>query len=91
VFWSTDTMNMSPLRDPIRNIVYYAQPTDIQSVLVDGEPVVEDGEVHGLDRYQVAAGVQAVGELVWKQWQEVDWAGRTVEQHFPLSYPAARD
>jgi 5-methylthioadenosine/S-adenosylhomocysteine deaminase len=87
VFWATDTMNMSPLRDPIRNIVYYAQPADIGSVLVDGEPVVEDGEVHGLSRSQVAAGVQAVGESVWKQWQDVDWAGRTIEEHFPLSYP----
>lgn len=87
VFWRTDTMSMLPLRDPIRNIVYYAQPTDVKTVLVDGKIVVEDGVVPGIDVTEAAAEVQKSAERVWSRWSENDWASRTVEEHFPLSYP----
>lgn len=87
VFWRNDTMSMVPLRDPIRNIVYYAQPTDVKTVLVDGKTVVEDGAVPGIDLEAAAAEVQRASERIWSRWSQNDWAARSVEEHFPLSYP----
>jgi 5-methylthioadenosine/S-adenosylhomocysteine deaminase len=88
VFYRTDTLAMTPMRDPIRNIVYYAQPSDVRTVLVDGVPVVEDGATLVGDQAEALAGVQAAAERVWDGWRKHDWAGRAVEEHFPLSYPA---
>lgn len=88
VFWATDTLTMTPLRDPIRNIVYYAQPTDVREVLVDGETVLDERGVRGIDLDDVLPRVQRAGERVWSSWQRHDWAGRTVEEHMPLTYPA---
>lgn len=35
-----------------------------------------------------AAGSPATAaQRVWDNWQKYDWANRTVEEHFPLSYP----
>ncbi|WP_120003502.1 amidohydrolase family protein [Nesterenkonia muleiensis] len=87
VFWRTDTLSMQPLRDPVRNIVYYAQPTDVKTVLVDGKTVVDNGTVPTIDVKQAAADVQQASERVWRSWPAHDWAERDVEEHFPLSYP----
>lgn len=88
VFWATDSLSMTPLRDPIRNIVYYSQASDVREVLIDGEVVYDENGVRGLDEEETAARIQRVGERVWASWQDHDWAGRTIEEHFPLSYPA---
>ncbi|RNI22814.1 amidohydrolase family protein [Flexivirga caeni] len=87
LFWRTDSFGMAPLRDPIRNIVYYAQPSDLADVLVDGVPVVEDGTVLRTDSAAAARGVQAAGERVWRHWHEGDWAGRTLDEVSPMTLP----
>ena len=86
LFWRADGFTMTPVRDPIRNIVYYAQPSDLADVLVDGRPVVEDGEVLGADVEAATRGVQRAGERVWSRWSDGDWAGRTLEQVAPQTY-----
>lgn len=87
LFWRTDSFGMAPLRDPIRNIVYYAQPADLADVLVDGRPVIEDGTVLRTDPEAAVRGVQAAGERVWAHWHEGDWAGRTLEEIAPMTFP----
>ncbi|MBO0846468.1 MAG: amidohydrolase family protein [Nocardioides sp.] len=86
LFWRADGFTMAPVRDPIRNIVYYAQPSDLDLVLVDGRTVVEDGEVVGADPAAAVRGVQRAGERVWSQWPNGDWAGRTLDQVAPQTY-----
>jgi 5-methylthioadenosine/S-adenosylhomocysteine deaminase len=86
LFWRADGFTMTPVRDPIRNLVYYAQPTDLADVLVDGRPVVEDGNVLGADVAEATRGVQRAGERVWSRWAEGDWAGRTLDEVAPQTY-----
>ena len=88
LFWRSDSFGMAPLRDPIRNIVYYAQPSDLAEVLVDGRTVVDDGAVVGADLDRASRRVQAAGERVWAHWQDGDWAGRTLDEVAPMTYPA---
>jgi 5-methylthioadenosine/S-adenosylhomocysteine deaminase len=91
LFWRADGFTMTPMRDPIRNLVYYAHPTDLADVLVDGRPVVEDGHVLGADVADVVRRVQAAGERMWSQWPEGDWAGRTLDRVAPPTYRAFAD
>jgi len=44
VCYRTDTVSMAPLRDPLRNIVYCALPTDVDRVVVAGRDVLVDGQ-----------------------------------------------
>lgn len=87
VFWDTQSMYTSPLRDPIRNIVYYSQHSDIQRVIVDGRTVLDYGAVLGVDYTELAHDVQAQAEKLWKRWPVSDWNQRTVDEHIPLSFP----
>jgi 5-methylthioadenosine/S-adenosylhomocysteine deaminase len=91
LFWRTDGFTMTPVRDPIRNLVYYAQPSDLAEVMVDGRTVVEDGEVLGADVPGATQRVQRAAERVWSRWPDADWAGRSLEQVAPQTYAAFED
>jgi 5-methylthioadenosine/S-adenosylhomocysteine deaminase len=86
LFWRADGFTMTPMRDPIRNLVYYAQASDLADVLVDGRPVVEDGHVVGADVAEATRRVQRAGERVWSRWPDGDWAGRSLDEVAPPTY-----
>jgi 5-methylthioadenosine/S-adenosylhomocysteine deaminase len=86
LFWRADGFTMTPMRDPIRNLVYYAQPSDLADVLVDGRPVVEDGHVVGADVAEATRRVQRAGERIWSRWSDADWAGRSLDEVAPQTY-----
>jgi 5-methylthioadenosine/S-adenosylhomocysteine deaminase len=86
LFWRADGFTMTPMRDPIRNLVYYAQPSDLADVLVDGRTVVEDGVMVGADVAAATRGVQEAAERMWARWPRGDWAGRTLEEVAPQTY-----
>ncbi len=81
------TMAMRPLRDPIKNIVYYGGSRSVETVFVDGRVLVSDGRVPGVDEEKLARRVQEAADRVLATVQERDWAHRTHEQMSPLSFP----
>ncbi|MBI4277726.1 MAG: amidohydrolase family protein [Armatimonadetes bacterium] len=80
------TMNMRPLRDPIKSIVYYGASRSVETVVVDGRVVVKDGRVPGVDEHVLAERIQAAAERTLATVRERDWARRTHEQMSPLSF-----
>ena len=44
LIWETETLNMSPMRDPVKNIVFNAAMEDLGTVIIDGRVVVEGGK-----------------------------------------------
>ena len=86
LFFKLDSPRMRPVRDPIRNIVYYADPTDISDVMIDGNMVVKNGEIKGVDVPALSATLQEHAERMWDTIPERDWAGRSVDQLSPPSY-----
>lgn len=87
-FWRADSMFMTPTRDPIRSLVYYAEAEDLERTMINGRVVLEHGAVDGLDTDADIAELQRIAERMWKQWPDHDWAGRTMDEHVPPSYPA---
>ena len=37
-------MNMVPVRDPVKNIVYNAEMEDVETVIINGRLVLREGE-----------------------------------------------
>jgi cytosine/adenosine deaminase-related metal-dependent hydrolase len=81
------TLNMTPLRDPVKNLVYYAEMEDLHTVIIDGRTVVEQGRVLAADQLEVARRLQQAGEQMWPRMAQYDWDGRGVEQLSPLTFP----
>jgi cytosine/adenosine deaminase-related metal-dependent hydrolase len=82
------TLNMSPMRDPVKNLVYYAEMEDLHTVIIDGETVLENGRALTVNQQDVVRRLQEAGERMWPKMAEHDWAGRDVDQLSPLTFPA---
>ena len=84
--WKATSWGMTPLRDPVKNIVYNATAEDIDRVWVNGRLVVDGGRVLAVDERAVLRALQAAGERMWPRMKEHDWAGRDVDGLSPLTY-----
>jgi 5-methylthioadenosine/S-adenosylhomocysteine deaminase len=71
-----DTPNMLPLNDPISNLVYSMNTTNVDSVLVRGEFVLKEGEVLTVDEDEVIAGAKSRARDL------IDRAGVELEPRF---------
>jgi len=87
LFFKRHTLRMSPLRDPLKNIVFNSASEDIDRVMVDGRFVVEAGRVTGIDEEKLAASFQTAMERMWAAAPQHDRAGRTIDELAPPSLP----
>jgi cytosine/adenosine deaminase-related metal-dependent hydrolase len=87
IVWDAETLTMAPVRDPLRNIVYSAASSDIESVMIDGRWVMRDRAIPGVDERALARRLQGAGEAMWRNFHKGDWAGRTMDQLSPPSLP----
>ncbi len=90
LLWDGQSLFMTPLRDPIRNIVYSAQAADLNSSIVNGEWIMRDGVVPGQDISRLSAEVQKAAEAMWAGTAKGDWAKRSIDELSPESFPQFR-
>jgi cytosine/adenosine deaminase-related metal-dependent hydrolase len=88
VIWEGQSIWMSPLRDPIKNIVFNAQAEDVQTVIVNGQTVMQDGAIpNAPDIRTMARRLQEAGERMWQNIARGDWAERDADELSPQSFP----
>jgi cytosine/adenosine deaminase-related metal-dependent hydrolase len=88
VLWRGRSWGMTPVRDPVKNIVFNATPADVDRVWVNGRLVVDGGRVLGADEPAIFAALQQGGERMWQRIGEFDWAGRGADELSPQTFPA---
>ena len=87
VLWKASSWGMTPLRDPVKNLVYNASAEDVDRVWVNGRLVVDGGRVLAADERAILAALQAAGERMWPRMRQFDWAGRDADALSPQTYP----
>ena len=87
VLWKAMSWNMTPIRDPIKTLVYNATHEDVDRVYVNGRLVVDGGRVMGADETAILRALQAGGDRMWPRMAGFDWAGRGADQLSPPTYP----
>jgi 5-methylthioadenosine/S-adenosylhomocysteine deaminase len=86
VFVGLDSVRMSPVRDPVRSLVYGASEEDVKRVIIDGLTVVEDGLVLGLDERVISEELQRIGDHFIDAIPSRNPEGKTADQISPQSY-----
>jgi cytosine/adenosine deaminase-related metal-dependent hydrolase len=86
VTWDCRTPRMTPLYDPIRNLVYYAGSEEIHSVMIGGRWVIRERQFQGEDIAPVLRRVQEGAERMWSRYPQNDWNGRSFDDVYPQSY-----
>ena len=88
LLWRGDSIFMTPLRDPIRNLVYSAAAEDLDTAIIDGEVRMRDRDIPGVDIAALTRELQAAGERMWSNVDKGDWAGRTIDELAPQTFGA---
>jgi 5-methylthioadenosine/S-adenosylhomocysteine deaminase len=83
------TLRYGPVRDPVKSVVECGVGDDVDMVIVDGNIVMRDGVISGVDFAQLRRDAQLAGERIWSTLPDWDPLGRTHEDACPWSYPMA--
>jgi imidazolonepropionase len=75
VLVDADKPHLQPINDPIRTLVWYASAADVDSVVIDGRPVVRSGRLVGADERSI---VERGADATRRVWDEARRRG-----HFP--------
>ena len=81
------TTRYGPARDPINALVEYGSGADVETVIVDGEVVIENGCSTRIDDADLFAQAEAGAKHAWDNWAARDWNGRRVEDIVPPAFP----
>lgn len=87
LFWDLNSLFMVPVRDPIKNLVFNATPSDLRHAMVDGEWIMRDQVVRGFDEAEVSANLQTAGERMWANMHKGHWNSLTADELSPPTYP----
>jgi cytosine/adenosine deaminase-related metal-dependent hydrolase len=79
-----------PMRDPINALVEYGCGADVETVIVDGEVVIENGRSTRIDEAELFAQAETGAQRAWDNWSGRDWNARTVEQIIPPAFPTRK-
>ncbi len=84
------TTRYGPVRDPVTALVEYGSGADVDTVLVNGEVVIDQGRSTRIDEAELYSHADAAAKRAWDNWPKRDWAGRTVEEILPPAFPTRR-
>ena len=79
-------VNAVPVRDPIRNLVNCMSRSDVKTVIVDGEIVVEGGKLLTVDLDKLVRDVQEAAEGIYERIPENHVLGKTADEASPPSF-----
>jgi 5-methylthioadenosine/S-adenosylhomocysteine deaminase len=80
-------LHYGAVHDPIKALVECGTGRDVETVIVDGQTLVEQGRAVRVDESALLRDVQAEGERLWKAIPQWHWSGRPLDDIVPPSYP----
>ncbi len=80
-----ENFNMVPVRDPIRNLVNNAQRSDVKTVIVNGQIVVDNGKLLTMNEDQIIKQAQQAAEGIWNRISEYHYLNKTADELSPQS------
>ena len=72
-----DQPHLTPLLDLTSSLVHYAQASDVESVMIDGEWVMRDGKVLTMNEYEVIEDAQKATLEAWQSLGQA-WPGLAI-------------
>jgi 5-methylthioadenosine/S-adenosylhomocysteine deaminase len=73
-------LRIGPYFDPIKALVFCGTGDQVDTVIVDGEILVEKGELRKWDEKKILEEVQASAKMVWDSFHEYHYSGKTLEE-----------
>lgn len=84
------TMRYGPVLDPVKSLVECGVGDDVDTVIIDGQTIMENRTIAGVDMDKLRQMAQASGERVWASVPDWDPLGRTAEEACPYCFPLTK-
>jgi len=75
------------VRDPIQSLVESGSGSDVETIIVDGQTLVENKKAVRFDEAALLREVQTEGEQMWSRVADWHWTGASIDEIVPPSYP----
>jgi cytosine/adenosine deaminase-related metal-dependent hydrolase len=75
------------VHDPIKALIECGSGSDVETVFVDGQPLLENGKAVRFDEIAMLREVQQESEKLWRAVPDWHWTGKPVDEIVPPSYP----
>jgi cytosine/adenosine deaminase-related metal-dependent hydrolase len=82
-----NSLRYGPVRDPVKSLIECGVGDDVDTVIVDGKVLMENGTVPGVDFARLGRDAQSAGETIWATLPDWDPLGRTADEACPYCYP----
>lgn len=80
-------MHYGAVHDPIKSVLELGSGRDVETVIVDGQVLVEGGRTTRMDEQKLLAAVRAEGERLYRAVPQWHWSGKPLDEIVPPSYP----
>ena len=80
-------MHYGAVHDPVKLLVECGSGRDVETVIVDGQVLIEGGQATRVDEAALLKAVQAEGERYWHAIPQWHWSGKPLDDIVPPSYP----
>ena len=87
IVFSLDDLDVGPIDDPLRTLVNSGSPRDIRHSVIDGETVMKDRKIKGIDEAELRGKAQAYYEKMRLGYLERSDGSVSEERLFPSSFP----
>jgi cytosine/adenosine deaminase-related metal-dependent hydrolase len=81
------SMQYGAVRDPIKSLVECGSAGDVETVVIDGRTLIENGQSLVVDEAALLAQIQEAAERSWAAAPNWHWSGASVDEIAPMSYP----
>ncbi len=79
-------IHFGAVRDPIKSLVEAGSQKDVETIIVDGETLVENGKALRLDETELLRKVQEAGEEYWATLPQWRAKSQTIDDVAPMSF-----
>lgn len=86
VVFKLNCLEMIPVRDIIKNIVYSTTRYSVERVYIEGNCMVKDGKIDGIDEQALCEEFQELFEAGWEKYGNTMVGDRTMQEQFPMTY-----
>ncbi|MBD2463544.1 amidohydrolase family protein [Oscillatoria sp. FACHB-1407] len=80
-----DNLAIGPVYDPIRSLVHLANGSMVDTVIIDGQIVLEHKQLLVCNEAEVLHSAKTWAQDSWATAPERHWAGQTIDEQFPRS------
>jgi cytosine/adenosine deaminase-related metal-dependent hydrolase len=80
-------MHYGAVHDPIKSLLECGSGADVETVIVDGQPLLEGGRATKLEEAALLEATQREGERLWSEMPIWHHSGKPLDEAMPTSYP----